>query len=256
MDQGAEGDDDAPRAEREPFEQVEVEPWIAVWGPEELWPGQAERQEELRRRIGAEFGERVYVAVGAHIACESLRMGHRSFAAHGCVLRDRLAIGDDVSLNPFVTLAGRVRIGNGVRIASQASLFGFNHVFDDLETPIWLQGLDERGIVVEDDVWIGTHAVVTDGVTIGAHSVVAAGAVVTRDVPAWSVVAGVPATVIADRRSADRTGPTLVRRRSDVERWIGRVAEQWTEVLDHHRAPDGSGVRYVDVPGGPGRPTT
>ncbi len=236
-----------------PFEQVEVEPWIAVWGPDELWPGQAQRQQELRDRIGAEFGDRVFVAQGAHVACESLRMGDRSFAAHGCVLRDRLEIGADVSLNPFVTLAGRVRIGDGVRVASHASFFGFNHVFDDLETPIWLQGLDEQGIVVEDDVWIGTQVVVTDGVTIGAHSVVAAGAVVTRDVPPWSVVAGVPATVIADRRSGDRTAPSLVRRRADVERWIARVAEQWTDVLDHHRAPAGTGVRYVDVPGGPAR---
>jgi carbonic anhydrase/acetyltransferase-like protein (isoleucine patch superfamily) len=169
------------------------------------------------------------------------------------VLRDRLVIGDDVSLNPYVTLAGRVRLGNGVRIASHAALFGFNHVFDDLDTPIWLQGLDERGIVVEDDVWIGTHAVVTDGVTIGAHSVVAAGAVITRDVPPWSVVAGVPARVIADRRTSERSTPSFIQRRTDVERWIERVAEQWPDVLDHHRTPEGAAVRYVDVPGGPQR---
>lgn len=51
-------------------------------------------------------------------------------------------------------------------------------------------------IVVEDDVWIGPAAVITQGVTIGAGAVVAAGAVVTRDVPAGTVVAGVPARVI------------------------------------------------------------
>ncbi|MFM7509762.1 MAG: acyltransferase [Actinomycetota bacterium] len=251
MDDG--GTTGEPSSDVTPFEQVEVEPWIAMWGPDELWPGQAERQQELRDRIGAEFGDRVFVAEGAHVACESLRMGDRSFAAHGCVLRDRLHLGDDVSLNPYVTLAGRVRIGDGVRIAAYASLFGSNHVFDDVDTPIWLQGLDEQGIVVEDDVWIGTHAVVTDGVTIGAHSVIAAGAVVTRDIPPWSVVAGVPAAVIADRRPGDRTAPSLLRKRSDVERWVARVAEQWPDVLDHHRAPAGAGVRYVDVPGGPAR---
>ena len=51
-------------------------------------------------------------------------------------------------------------------------------------------------IVIEDDVWIGTAATIMQGVTIGAGSVVAAGAVVTRDVPAQTLVAGVPAQVI------------------------------------------------------------
>ncbi|NEE07867.1 sugar O-acetyltransferase, partial [Streptomyces sp. SID7499] len=59
-------------------------------------------------------------------------------------------------------------------------------------------------IVIEDDVWIGAAAVITQGVTVGAGAVVAAGAVVTRDVPAGTVVAGVPARVI---KKIDRTRP-------------------------------------------------
>ena len=51
-------------------------------------------------------------------------------------------------------------------------------------------------VVIDDDVWIGANAVVLPGVTIGKHSVVAAGAIVTKDVPPHSLVAGVPAKII------------------------------------------------------------
>jgi acetyltransferase-like isoleucine patch superfamily enzyme len=219
---------------------VEHEPWIAVWGDAEQWPGQAEIQGELTGRIGAEFGARAYVAPGAAVVCESLHLGDRSFVAAGCVLRDRLWIGDDCSLNPGVVMAGRVAVGNGVRIASHSALFGFNHVFDRLDVPIWMQGLTEDGIVVEDDVWIGTHVVICDGVTVGAHSVIAAGAVVTRDVPPFSVVGGVPARMLRDRRDRKPTTSTAsgAVRRAPLERFSDRVREQWPAAVQRCRRRD------------------
>ena len=154
-------------------EQVEIEPWHAVWSDDGTWPGQPERLATIQDRSGATLGDRVFLAQDASIACESLTIGDRTYVAKGCVLRDRITMGEDCTLNPYVTLAGRVTLGDGVRVASFAALYGFNHVFDDLEIPIWWQGLDEQGIVVEDDVWIGTHVVICDGVTVGAHSVLA-----------------------------------------------------------------------------------
>ena len=68
-----------------------------------------------------------------------------------------------------------------------------NHVFDDPRRPFVEQGITAEGIVIEDDVWLGAGAIITDGVRVGRGSVVAAGAVVTRDVPPHTVVAGVPA---------------------------------------------------------------
>jgi acetyltransferase-like isoleucine patch superfamily enzyme len=68
------------------------------------------------------------------------------------------------------------------------------------ERPLREQPVTSRGIRVGTDVWIGANAGVTDGVTIGDHAVVGMGAIVTRDVPAWAIVAGVPARVVGDRR--------------------------------------------------------
>jgi acetyltransferase-like isoleucine patch superfamily enzyme len=231
---------------------VQFEPWHAVWSESGTWPGQAELQEQLRERIGATFGDRAYVAPSAAVVCDELVLGDRSFVAAGCQLRDRITIGADCSLNPHVTMAGRVTLGDGVRIASHAALYGFNHVFDRLDVPIWMQGLTEVGIVVEDDVWIGTHVTVCDGVTIGAHSVVAAGAVVTRDVAPYSVVAGVPARVLRDRR--DQTGARPARAPSDaLGAFADLVAEQWPAVLERCVAVPGDATTrvYVDRPGAP-----
>jgi acetyltransferase-like isoleucine patch superfamily enzyme len=71
-----------------------------------------------------------------------------------------------------------------------------NHVYADRNRPFIEQGITAEGIVVEDDVWIGAGAIITDGVRVGKGAVVAAGAVVTGNVPAHSVVGGVPARVI------------------------------------------------------------
>lgn len=226
---------------------VEIEPWHAVWSKSGSWPGQPERLDGLRRSIGANIGDRVFIAPSADVVCQSLSIGDRSYVAAGCQLRDRVRIGKDCSLNPHVTMAGSVTLGDGVRVASHAAFYGFNHVFADLHTPIWLQGLVEKGIVVEDDVWVGTHVVVCDGVTIGAHSVLGAGAVVTRDVPPYSVVGGVPARVLRDRRDA----PALKRTAHDpLGRFDDRVRNQWADVVQRCRV-DHPIDTYLDSPGAP-----
>lgn len=109
-----------------------------------------------------------------------------------------ISIGNDCSLNPYCVLLGGAAglvIGNGVRIAAHTSIIASNHVFEDVSTYVHLQGISSKGIVIEDDVWIGAGAKILDGVIVREGTIVAAGAVVTRTTQRYSIVAGVPATI-------------------------------------------------------------
>ncbi|WP_067450516.1 sugar O-acetyltransferase [Nocardia alba] len=122
---------------------------------------------------------------------ESVTIYPPFFTEHGL----NTTFGDNVFVNQGCTFMdkGGIRIGNGVMIAPKVSLITGGHPLPLAERREYLCFAP---IVIEDDVWIGTAAVITQGVSIGAGTVVAAGAVVTHDVPAGVVVAGVPARVI------------------------------------------------------------
>jgi acetyltransferase-like isoleucine patch superfamily enzyme len=115
------------------------------------------------------------------------------------VLEDEANLGFNVE----VFSAGRVRIGRKVLIAAYTYLVGSEHLYDRVDIPVFDQGGTSTGIDVDDHVWLGAHVVVADGVRIGRDAVVGAGAVVTTDIPAFHVAAGVPARVIRDRRGAE-----------------------------------------------------
>jgi len=122
----------------------------------------------------------------------------------GCILNSlegEISIKNSSSFGPNVTIYGYgpVAIGSCVAMAASSTVIAGNHNFSDRDRPIIFQGSTGEGILIEDDVWIGAHAVVLDGVTVGTGSVLAAGSVVTKDVPPYSVVAGVPARVIKKR---------------------------------------------------------
>jgi acetyltransferase-like isoleucine patch superfamily enzyme len=93
-------------------------------------------------------------------------------------------------------IIGPVKIGNNVILAQNIVASGLNHNYTDIEQPIHKQGVSVAPIVIDDDCWIGANTVITAGVTIGKHSVVAAGAVVTKDIPPYSIAVGNPSRVI------------------------------------------------------------
>ncbi|MFD9076333.1 DapH/DapD/GlmU-related protein [Streptomyces lasiicapitis] len=130
------------------------------------------------------------VVIGGSVP-ESVRIYPPFFTEFGL----NTTFGENVFVNQGCTFMdkGGIRIGNGVMIAPKVSLITGGHPLPLAERREYLSFAP---IVVEDDVWIGASAVILQGVTIGAGAVVAAGAVVTRDVPARTLAAGVPARVI------------------------------------------------------------
>ena len=118
-----------------------------------------------------------------------------SFACINNAVGD-VMIGNHTRIGLHNTIIGPVEIGSHVNLAQGITVTALNHNFDDTQKRIDEQGVSTNPVTIEDDVWVGANAVILPGVTIGNHCVVAAGAVVTKDVPPHSLVAGVPAKVI------------------------------------------------------------
>jgi acetyltransferase-like isoleucine patch superfamily enzyme len=105
-------------------------------------------------------------------------------------------IGNETRIGMGNVVIGPVTIGNFVILAQNIVMSGLNHSYEDVNLPIDKQKVTTSPITVEDECWIGANAVLTAGVTVGKHSVIAAGAVVTKNIPPYSVAVGNPARVI------------------------------------------------------------
>jgi acetyltransferase-like isoleucine patch superfamily enzyme len=121
-----------------------------------------------------------------------------------------IELGDHCSVNPYCILYGHggLHIGSFVRFAAHCVVIPANHGIDRDDTPIYLQPLTRKGIVIGTDVWVGAGARILDGVTIGDGAVVGAGAVVTGDLPPYSISGGVPARVVRYRAAPTRDDET------------------------------------------------
>jgi acetyltransferase-like isoleucine patch superfamily enzyme len=172
------------------------------------WVG-IERNVRLRFASHIRLGSGCYLDEGVYIhACpQGVDIGAGSLVMHGAVLhvynfRDLphagIRIGRCSLIGEYTVIRGQggVTIGDRVYTSPLTQIIAVNHVFDDPARPFVDQGITARGIVIEDDVWLGSGAIVTDGVRIGRGAVVAAGAVVTNDVPPHTVVGGVPARIL------------------------------------------------------------
>jgi carbonic anhydrase/acetyltransferase-like protein (isoleucine patch superfamily) len=199
-------------------------------------PEHRARQAHWAEVAGANFHPTAYVAAEAAIFTTHLMLGEASWIAGHALVRGDVEFGAHCTVNPYAMISGKVRCGDGVRIASHVSIVGFNHGFDDPTMPIHRQKHETLGITIEDDVWIGANAVVLDGVTVGKGAVIAAGAVVSKDVPSMAIVGGVPAKVVRYRGQSAR-GDAV----SALGRLGGAAAAQWPEILARHR----DGGEYV-----------
>ena len=122
----------------------------------------------------------------------------------GATITSKLSIGDNSGVGVDCICGGEVIIGNDVMMGPECVIISRNHEFSRTDIPMRLQGYEEaKTCTIGDDVWIGRRAMIMPGVTIGSHSIIAAGAVVTKDVPEYAIVGGVPAKVIKYRKDID-----------------------------------------------------
>lgn len=126
-------------------------------------------------------GIKLRVKSGAEISPYSY-VGNYSELGSRCMIQSNVSIGSDVIMGPDVKIYSR------------------NHNFNLLNVPIRIQGKTQLETIIGNDVWIGANVIITAGVVVGNHSVIGAGSVVTKNVPEFSVVGGIPARIIKSRK--------------------------------------------------------
>lgn len=182
----------------------------------------------LRFASNIRLGHGVYLDQGVYIhACPNgVDIGSGTMVMHGAVLHvynfrniphSGIRIGKNSLIGEYTVIRGQggVTIGDRVYTSPLVQIVAVNHVFADPARPFVEQGITAQGIVIEDDVWIGSGAVITDGVHVGKGAVIAAGAVVTQHVPPHTVVGGVPARILSEI-TADKAASTSAAERAGV----------------------------------------
>lgn len=147
-----------------------------------------------------------------HIKWKRFQFGSNFHAGRNVVIwaKEKVEIGNNCYIGRNSQIECNVVIGNEVLIANNVAFVGrYDHHYQQIGTPTrfasqirdndysWLE--KSRCTIVEDDVWIGYGAIILSGVTIKRGSIIAAGSVVTKDVEAYSIYAGVPAKKVSDR---------------------------------------------------------
>jgi acetyltransferase-like isoleucine patch superfamily enzyme len=136
---------------------------------------------------------------------ENVSLGRNVYVGHQAILkgyhRNELCIGDEswIGQQAFMHAAGGIRIGARVGIGPGVKILTSQHREAGREIPVLFSPIDTAPVVIEDDADIGIGAIILPGVHIAAGAIIGAGSVVTKDVPAYAVVAGVPARVLRER---------------------------------------------------------
>jgi acetyltransferase-like isoleucine patch superfamily enzyme len=142
---------------------------------------------EIARGARVDFGRFVWLGDRTKVRCHEGRVE----------IGAKTVMGQECTISAYQ----RVRIGEQCVIADRAMFIDFDHGVVEVERPIRLQGIYKRDVEVGSNVWIGYGACILRGVRVGDNAIVGTNSVVTRDVPANAVVAGIPARVIRMREA-------------------------------------------------------
>ncbi len=145
---------------------------------------------EIAARGRVDFGRFVWIGDKTKIRCHEGRVE----------IGEKTVMGQECTISAYQ----HVRIGAQCVIADRAMFIDFDHGVVEVERPIRLQGIYKRDVIVGSNVWIGYGACVLRGVSVGDNSIVGTNSVVTKDVPANAVVAGIPARIIRMREAPEQ----------------------------------------------------
>jgi acetyltransferase-like isoleucine patch superfamily enzyme len=159
-----------------------------------------------RIRIGDRVAVDDYALLDAQgTGSEGIRIDSDAIISRNCVIQGKtgpvtLKAGVDIGCHTIISSVSGITIGKDALIAGHCYIGGARYNWQRMDSPISQQGQHSKGpIVIGDDVWLGAGVSVLDGVTIGTGCIVGAGAVVTVDIPAYSIATGIPAQVVGTR---------------------------------------------------------
>jgi acetyltransferase-like isoleucine patch superfamily enzyme len=180
-------------------------------------------QLQIAQGATVKFGRFSWIGDGTKIRC------HEGVVEIGA----KTVMGQECTISAYK----RVRIGEQCVIADRSMFIDFDHGVTEVERPIRQQGIYTRECVVGSNVWIGYNACFLRGVHVGDNSIVGTNAVVTKDVPANSVIGGVPARIIRMREAPkELRWPDPVE--PGLEAFPGGEEQQAADEYDHARDPE------------------
>ncbi len=137
---------------------------------------------------------------------ENIELGHRIYIGHQTILKgyykNKMIIDDGTWIGQqcFFHSAGGLMIGKNVGIGPAVKIITSSHQMENCEKPILHQELQFKQVIIEDDCDIGVGVIILPGVTIGKGTFIGAGAVVTKNISAYSVAYGCPARIVRQRK--------------------------------------------------------
>ncbi|RLF19559.1 MAG: N-acetyltransferase [Thermoprotei archaeon] len=160
---------------------------------------------------GARIGSRCIIRRGT-IIYEDVIIGNEVETGHNVLVREKSTIGNGTKIGTATVIDGRVKIGKNVSIQTGVYIPPFTEIGDNVFLGPYVRITNDkyppskrlRGVRIQNNAIVGCGAILIAGIEIGEGAVIAAGAVVTKDVPAESVVAGVPAKIIGNREEYER----------------------------------------------------